>query len=322
VLLRVNGARLHVERHGDGPEPLLWITGFAISAEVFREVLPRYAERFTSIVYDNRGAGRSSVPARPTSMPELAADAAGVLDRLGIGAAHVYGVSMGGMVAQELALRFPERVRGLILGATSPGGPRAARPTATQIAALVAAVAAARRDGGSIRGRTWLAYWLFSASFRREHPERVRELLRDFAAHRATTRGLLSHLAASTYHDTVARLPQVQAPTLVLHGADDAMAPVANARLLAARIPDAELHLVAGAGHAYALERPEESAALVTDWIDRRSPIAPGRPRTDRAARLEPVTRPFGLAVGAARTGASLVHALRNRGEDHVAADR
>jgi pimeloyl-ACP methyl ester carboxylesterase len=244
-----------------------------------------------------------------------------VLDRLGIGAAHVYGISMGGMVAQELALRFPERVRGLVLGATSPGGPRAARPSLGEIGGLVGAVAAARRTGGGVRGRTWLADWLFSETFRREQPERVRELLRDFAAHRATARGLLSHLAASTYHDTVARLPQVQAPTLVLHGAEDAMAPVANARLLAARIPDAELQLVAGAGHAYPLERPEASAALVIDFVDRRSPIAPGRPRAGRTARLEPVTRPFGLAVGAARTGVSLVHALRNRGEDHVGAD-
>ncbi len=321
MLLQVNGARLHVERHGDGPETLLWITGFAISAEVFRRVLPLYGERFTSIVYDNRGAGRSSVPARPTSMPELAADAAGVLDRLGLPAAHVYGLSMGGMVAQELALRFPERVQGLVLGATSPGGPRAARPSAKDVAALVGAVAAARREGASIRERTWLADWLFSPGFRREHPERVRELLADFGAHRATTRGLLSHLAASVYHDTVARLAQVQAPTLVLHGAQDAMAPVANARLLAERIPGAELVLVEGAGHAYALERPEETAALVTDFVDRHAPIAPGRPRTDRTARLEPVTRPFGLAVGAARTGASLVHALRNRGGDHVGAD-
>src|SRR3712207_3754608 len=98
----VNGARLYWERHGSG-EPLLWITGFTISSEVFRPILPLYDRHFDCVLYDNRGAGRSkSVPAL-TSMPQLAADAAGILDHLGIESAHVYGLSMGGMIAQEMA---------------------------------------------------------------------------------------------------------------------------------------------------------------------------------------------------------------------------
>src|SRR4051812_50164197 len=109
-------------------------------------------------------------------MPELAADAAEVLDRLGIPAAHVYGVSMGGMIAQELAIRFPERVRGLVLGGTTPGGPRAVRPTVRELAAL--------GDGGA--RRRGLGGALFSPEFRREHPERGRALLPYFARHRPT----------------------------------------------------------------------------------------------------------------------------------------
>jgi pimeloyl-ACP methyl ester carboxylesterase len=306
----VNGARIYYERHGSG-EPLLLIAGFALSAASFEPVLERYAGRFECIVYDSRGTGRTRAPRRPTSMPELAADAAGLLATLGLASAHAYGISMGGMVAQELALRFPERVRGLVLGGTTPGGPRAFRPTMAELAALLAGH---RRSG--------LAAALFAPAFRREHPERVRELLRGFARHPAPPHGVVAHWWATVYHDTTARLGRIQAPTLVLHGELDALAPAGNARLLAARIPDAELVLVPGAGHAYPLERPELSFRLLADWLERRGPIAPGRPRQGVLARAEPLTRAFGLPVGALRTGGSLGRRLWNReGSAHVAFD-
>ena len=302
------GPRLWYERQGTG-EPLLLITGFTISSAVFEPILPLYARRFDCITYDNRGSGRSGAPLHPTSMPELAADAARLLDDLDVDSAHVYGISMGGMIAQELALRFPERVRGLVLGGTTPGGPRAARPGLREAAALGAASAGALRDPG----RPWLGAWLFSPEFRREQPERVRELLRHFDRHRAPAHGAMAHWWATVYHDTVSRLPRIQAPTLVLHGERDAMAPTANARLLAGRIPDAELVMIPAAGHAYLLERPEESFDVFADWLDRRGPIAPGRPNRGLGARVEPLTRALGLPIGAARTGASLLGAGTQR---------
>ena len=312
---RVNGIRLHYERHGRG-EPLLLITGFTISSAVFEPVLDLYGQRFECLIYDNRGFGRSGAPMRPTSMAELAADAAGLLSALGVESAHAYGLSMGGMIAQELAIRFPERVRGLVLGGTTPGGPRAARPTLRELQALGGAAAGGWRDGE----RSWLAEWLFSDEFRHEHPERVRALLRHFGRHRATPQGVWAHWWASVYHDTVSRLADIQAPTLVMHGELDTMAPVSNARLLAARIPDAELALVPGAGHAYLLERPQAAFDLLLGWLERRGPIAAGRPRTGLAARSEPLTRAIGLPIGAARTGASLAglmtDKLRDRGRD------
>jgi pimeloyl-ACP methyl ester carboxylesterase len=252
-------------------EPLLLITGFAITSKVFEPVRELYESRFDCIVYDHRDR-------LMTSMPELAADAARALRS--VGSAHVYGISMGGMIAQELALRFPERVRGLVLAGTTPGGPRAFRPAVAELA----------------RGK-----WLFSPQFRREHPERVRELLRYFELRPSH---LWAHWWATVYHDTVSRLGQVQAPTLVLHGGLDVMSPVANARLLAARIPDAELAIIPGAGHAFPLERPRESFEVMARFLDR--PIGAGRPRTGMAARAEPITRALGLPIGAARTGASL----------------
>ena len=318
--VRVNGVPLHYERSGSG-EPLLLITGFTISAAVFEPVLDLYAGRFEVITYDNRGSGRSGAPLRPTSMAELAADAAGLLRELGVDSAHVCGLSMGGMIAQELAIRFPERVRGLVLGGTTPGGPRAARPALRELGALGGAAAGGWRDGK----RSWLGEWVFSEAFRREQPERARELLRHFGRHRATPQGVWAHWWASVYHDTTSRLHCIQAPALVMHGEHDAMAPIANARALAERIPDAELCIVPGAGPAYMLERPEASFDLLTGWLDRRGPIAAGAPRSGAAARAEPVTRALGLPVGAARTGASLAGMTLDklRGKDRrVATDR
>jgi pimeloyl-ACP methyl ester carboxylesterase len=174
-------ARLHVEREGTG-EPLLWITGFAISSEIFAPVIHHYAGEFECLRYDNRGAGRSQVPWWPTSVPELAADAVRVLDALGVESAHVYGLSMGGMVAQEVALRFPDRVRALVLGATWHGGPRVRLPSPAVAAALTS-----RGAPATVRAQL-VGRALFSERFRAEHPELVGQHLRNLGSHPASAR--------------------------------------------------------------------------------------------------------------------------------------
>ena len=304
TLIRVgrglSATRLHVERAGSG-EPLLWITGFAISSEIFAPVIDDYAGEFDCIRYDNRGAGRSDVPWKPTSIPELAADAVRLLDALELDSAHVYGLSMGGMVAQELALRFPDRVRALVLGGTWHGGPRAVLPSPRVAKALTS-----RGAPAAVRAQL-VARALFSERFRAEQPDLVRRHLRNLAAHPASARGLALHLTATTYHDTRARLPRISAPTLVLHGGADELTPVRNARLLAALIPDATLEVLPEAGHGYLLEQPAEAHRRFTSWLAARSPVPPGRPLTGLAARAEPVTRHLGLQVGALRAARSLV---------------
>lgn len=298
--------RLHVQREGSG-EPLLWITGFAISSEIFSPVIDSYAAEFDCVRYDNRGAGRSPAPWRITSIPELAGDAVRLMDALGIDSAHVYGLSMGGMVAQEVAIRFPDRVRGLVLGCTTHGGPRAVLPSPRVAAALTARGAPAELRAQLV-GRA-----LFSEDFRRREPALVRRYLGLLNAHRTSARGAVSHLAASTYHDTRARLGRISAPTLVLHGDHDVLTPPANARLLADAVPDATLGMVHGAGHAYLLEQPQESHRLFLDWLRARSPVQAGRPLTGLAARSEPLTRHLGLQVGMLRTARSLTAPARTR---------
>lgn len=299
-----SATRLHVEREGSG-EPLLWITGFAISSEIFSPVIHTYAADFDCIRYDNRGAGRSSAPWRLTSIPELAGDAVRLLDALEVDSAHVYGMSMGGMVAQEMAIRFPDRVRGLVLGATSHGGPRAVLPS-PRIAAALTSRGAPAQVRAELVGRA-----LFTEDFRRREPALARRYLGLLAAHRASARGLLSHLTASTYHDTRARLHRIVAPTLVLHGAQDQLTPVANARLIAQAVPDATLAILPDAGHGYLLEQPEESHRLFDRWLAERAPIPAGGRLTGAAAYSEPLTRRLGLPVGMLRTARSLASVRR-----------
>jgi pimeloyl-ACP methyl ester carboxylesterase len=167
-----------------------------------------------------------------------------------------------------------------------------------------------RRRGGrraALAGGSTLAAVLFSERFRRDEPERAHFLLEHFRRHLPAAQGVAAQLLASVFHDTVSRLDQVQAPTLVLHGERDVMAPLGNARMLVERIPSAELAIVPGAGHAYALERPDVSFELFASWYARHAPIAPGVARRGLTARVEPVTRVLGLPIGAARTGASLL---------------
>src|SRR3954447_13095639 len=165
--VRVNGAGLYYERTGTG-DAMLWLPGFAISSKAWQPVEHHYADAFDCIAFDNRATGRSGPSRRMISIPQLAGDAVGVLDALGIESAHVYGVSYGGMVAQEMAIRFPDRVRGLILGGTTPGGPRATLPSVGDLATLGRGM---RRGSG----RFGLSGALFSEQFARENPERARE---------------------------------------------------------------------------------------------------------------------------------------------------
>ncbi len=304
--VRVAGAALYYTRTGspsasgtgDDTEPLLWLPGFAISANAWQPVEHHYAGAFDCIAFDNRATGRSGPSRRMISIPQLAGDAVGVLDALGIESAHVYGISYGGMVAQEMAIRFPDRVRGLVLGGTTPGGPRAHLPDVMALADLARTM---RRSSG----KYGLAGALFSDRFRQEQPDRARELAGNLLKHRAPRTGVAAHLLASVYHDTYSRLRLIRSPTLVVHGGDDRMTPLRNARLLVDRIPDAELAVIDGTGHAYLLEKPEESAEVVLEFLRRRAPVAGAA----RRSATERVTRAWGLPVGALRTAHSLAAA-------------
>lgn len=247
---RPDGCRLYHEVHGDSAaEPLLLLEGLGGDTPGWRRSIPRLARRLRVVAYDFRGNGRSDAPDEPVTMATFVDDTLGLLDHLGIGAAHVYGQSFGGMVAQELALTSPERCRSLILAATHPGGPHAVRAPATRVP----------------KDRPWLA--LYAPGFAERHPEHVAEDLGAGIpqAPHAGRRQWEAMQGWSAYH----RLPELRVPTLVLHGTEDRMVHPDNARLLASRIPGARLVLLEGAGHVYHSEQPEAADAAVLEFVER-----------------------------------------------------
>jgi 3-oxoadipate enol-lactonase len=257
-----NGARLYYEVYGKG-EPLLLIMGLGANHLGWAAQVPVYAREFKVIVFDNRGTGQSSFPEGvDCTIPLMADDATALLDFLGVDSAHVYGISMGGMIAQEMALRHPEKVRSLILGATSPGGSHAVPPDAQGIAPLI--------EQGSAGGGAFnpaLLDLLFSPAYLAEHGSELVEKFGGLANYPPTSpEAFAAQLRAAARHDTYDRLPDIAAPTLVLHGTDDPVLPVANGRILAERIPGAQLVLFEGARHAY-MEKQAEADAAVLDFL-------------------------------------------------------
>ena len=309
-------------------EPVLLITGWTISSAVFDPVAEHYLPHVRVVAYDHRGTGRSGAWLAPVSMAMLAADAARVLDDRGIPAAHVVGLSMGALVALELAARMPARVKSLVLVGGGVGGPATVTPGPAAAAGLLRSLV----EDSLRERRPWPAAALFSERFRREHPDRVAELVAPFGRHRAPPWAAGWQTLAAACFSRGGSLARIRAPTLVVHGDEDVMAPPENARRLATGIPGAELHIEPGAGHAVPLERPEECARLLLDWVARHADAAPPRrPAVDRVA--ERVTRPFSLPAGALRNGRAALTTLsaslgratggaRGRGEPPARAPR
>jgi len=184
--------------------PLLWMSGYVVPVAAFDTVLDGLADSFTVVAVDHRGSGASRTRLRPTTTGTRAADARWVLDVLGIESAHVVGASLGGMVAQELTITSPHRVRSLVLCSTTAGGVGVKSPPALDLV-LELAETGRRVPGGR---------------------------------YRMGPLGVLQQAAAAAGHDATRRLYRIQPPTLVLHGSQDELVPLANATWLASRIAE------------------------------------------------------------------------------------
>lgn len=258
--IEVRGHELYHERRGSG-EPMLLIQGLGgNSLHWGEEFLGALAGEFELVLYDHRGAGRSAPLAGSLTIAGLADDALALLDALGLERAHVVGISMGGMVAQELALAAPERVLTLTLGCTYAGGPQA-RMTDMAIVGMLAEAVLSGDDERALRAG-------FEVMVAAEYGERpgAYELYRELAAaHRAPVPVLMAQMQAIMGHDVSARLGGLEVPTLVLHGTADRLLDPANGELIARLVPRARLELLEGSGHMFFWEQPERSARLVRE---------------------------------------------------------
>jgi len=246
-----DGARLHVLDQGKG-DPILWLQGLNAPAAAWAVQLAHFSQSHRSIAPDARGVGQSDAPPGPYTVRQLAQDAVAVLDAADVGRTHVVGLSLGGAVAQELALSHPDRVRSLALLATFAAQPPRSRALLEAWRALYPVAIADPR----LR-KAWelQAYcWLFTDRFWRSEAN-VRAALRFASSQPAQPAdGFVGQVDAALSHDARDRLAQVRAPTLVIHGALDQLSPKENGEELARLIPGAELLLLPEVGHAVNLE--------------------------------------------------------------------
>jgi 3-oxoadipate enol-lactonase len=260
ALARVGDIELEYERRGSGP-PLLLIMGMSGTRAHWSERFLALLERdFEVIVYDHRGVNGSSRVNGSFTIADLAADAAGLLGALQIDCAHVLGFSMGGMVAQELTLAEPQRSLTLTLAGTYCGGEGSA--LATDRATRILRDAVATRD----REQAVRAAWLVNVSESFAADRRAHAQFMEIGLSKGVASAVvMEQMRAIAGHDTTARLRQIDAPTLIVHGSDDQMLPVLNAHLIARRIPQARLEIIEGAGHLFFWEQPDRAAELVLE---------------------------------------------------------
>ncbi len=252
--------RVLVQRAGQG-RPLLLINGIGATGELFEPLRRHLADRET-IAFDAPGVGGSSTPAKPLSMRALARTVGGLVDRLGHDRVDVLGVSWGGALAQELARRRPDLVRRLVLCATMPGwGSIPGRPLALSIL-----MSPLRYHSPEYLRR--IAPVLYGGAIA-EHPDLLDEHAHLRSTRPPTTLGYAYQLLAVQTWSSLPWLHTVKAPALVLAGDDDPIIPVANGRILAARLPDAELQVLPGAGHLFVFVKGEETAERIRVFLDR-----------------------------------------------------
>ncbi len=263
---RANEVNLYYEMHGDGP-PLLLVMGLGGNLAMWDpELIDALAQRFRVVAFENRGTGRSDKPDRPYSIKMFADDAAALLGTLEIPRAHVVGASMGGMIAQQLALDHPACVDRLVLCCTAPGGPHMTPPDLDTLQAI------ANTDGLSpIEATRKNRRFAFTASFLAAHEDYLEARLVREIEHPTPPYALAHHFAAAVQFNVYDRLTEIIHSTLVIGGREDQMVPAANSVLLAQRIPSADLILYANAGHGFMTERRDECIAAITAFLSRGS---------------------------------------------------
>jgi 3-oxoadipate enol-lactonase len=266
------GTKIYWDEQGQGA-PVLLIMGLGYASVMWYRNRPALAQHFRTIAFDNRGVGRSHVPPGPYSIATMASDAAAVLDAADVACAHVFGVSMGGMIAQEFALQYPARTRSLILGCTSPGGPSSTRADNTVIDVLL------MRGMTPEQAREAILPYIYDAATPRERIEEDINLREPWLP---SPEGYMAQLQGILAWEAYSRIAQIAAPTLVIHGESDALVPPGNGELIARRIPGAKFVLLQHASHLFLTDQTQTANQEILDFLSSQASAEPDS-RTRRA---------------------------------------
>jgi pimeloyl-ACP methyl ester carboxylesterase len=255
------GVRIAYEVLGEG-DPVVFVHGLGYDRQGWGPLPALLAEDFQVLLLDNRGVGESDVPEGPYAVSQMAADVIAVLDDAEIDAAHVFGVSLGGYIAQELAVTYPERLRRLVLASTAPGGTRSHPMPAAGLEAFGRFPTMDREAGLRLMVENSLG-----AHGVRERPELTEEIFRYRLERAPSLAGWQAQAYAGATFDGYDRAASIAAPTLVLQGGADTVVDPRNGELLAELIPGARLEVIADRGHLMMWEEGEALAPIVKEFL-------------------------------------------------------
>lgn len=262
---QINGISLHYDIEGQG-QPLLFISGLGQPAAAWDpELIREMAKAYKVITYDNRGTGLSDKPDEPYSIALFASDADRLLEALQIPQAHIFGVSMGGMIAQELGIHHPHRVASLTLGCTTPGGKNAVAAPPESMKILAGRTGMTPEEAGR---EGWKLS--FSGEFIQQYRAELEAHLQRTLAHPTPRFAYERHFQATMTLRVFKQLKEIKAPTLVITGRDDALIPAANSEILAREIPGAELTILDDAGHGFFISAREQFLQVFREFLARQ----------------------------------------------------
>jgi 3-oxoadipate enol-lactonase len=253
-----NGVKIHWDEQGTGA-PLLLIMGLGWTSHMWYRSRPAFAAAgYRTIALDNRGVGQSDVAPGPYPLATMASDAAAVLTAAGVERAHIFGVSMGGMIAQEFALQYPQRVASLVLGCTQAGGPNAVQPDMAVMQSLMRDDLSAQEAAEAANG------YIYAAETPRSRVDEDMAIRLKWSPKRAA---FVSQLQGVMMWESDSRLDQIKAPTFVLHGDADRLVPYPNGKRVASRIAGSEFLTMPGAAHIFATDFPGMSEKAVVEFL-------------------------------------------------------
>ena len=262
----VNGINLHYDVQGQG-QPLLLIMGLGSPAANWdQQFVAQMTKTHQVITYDNRGTGQSDKPDEAYSIALFARDAVALLDTLNLPRVHVFGISMGGMIAQELAIHYPQRIASLVLGCTTPGGKNAVPAPPESMKALKGRPGQTPEEAG--RAAWQLSY---SEEYINAHRAELEAHLQQALAHVTPRFAYERHVEATMTLRVFKQLKDINIPTLVTTGRDDVLIPAVNSEIIAREIPGAELALFDNAGHGFVTAAREPLLEVFTEFLSRQS---------------------------------------------------